>query len=331
MPTQTRPQILELKGLEGVEVFKALASETRIQILGLLGEGDKNINELCIACGMAQPTVTRHIQQLEIAGLVTSEYMPSQQGIQKRCRLNFDRMMVTFDTLAESETRMEEVSMPIGLYTLANPTGTCGLANSDRIIGFVNIPQSFYDPSRATAQILWMADGFVEYTFPCTLPSSAEVSRMELMMEICSEAPNYNMDYPSDITVWVNGVEIGMWTSPGDFGGRRGRLNPEWWIDHMTQFGAQKIWSIDADGSYVDGRKVSDVNFERAMIVPGQPITVRIGVKPDAEHLGGFNLFGAGFGNYAQDLVLRMHYSGRKISVKHPGPEASYGEGGVGC
>jgi len=320
---QSRSHILELKGLEGAEVFKALASDSRLQIVNLLASGDMNINELCAACGVAQPTVTRHIQQLELAGLVTSEYIPSQQGIQKRCRLNYDRLFVSFENLAANELKMDEVSMPIGLYTLANPSGTCGLANRERIIGFVDIPQSFFDPQRATAQIIWMAGGFVEYIFPCTLPSSAELSRLELMMEICSEAPNYDLDYPSDITVWINGVETGTWTCPGDFGGNRGRLNPDWWIEHMTQYGVQKIWSVDTEGSYVDGIKVSDVNFTRAMIVPNQPITVRIGVKPDAEHQGGFNLFGNGFGNYAQDLILRVHYSGKKIAVKHPGPQAS--------
>jgi len=286
-----------------------------------------NINELCAACGMSQPTITRHIQQLELVGLITSEYMPSQQGIQKRCRLNYDRMLVTFENLAGTDMRMEEVSMPIGLYTIANPSGTCGLANRERIIGFVDIPQSFFDPERATAQILWMADGFVEYIFPCTLPSSAELIRLELMMEVCSEAPNFDLDFPSDISVWINGVEIGTWTSPGDFGGSRGRLNPDWWIDHMTQYGVQKIWSVDIDGSYVDGTKVSDVNFKRAMIVPNQPLSVRIGIKPDAEHQGGFNLFGSGFGNYAQDLVLRVHYSGKKVSVRHQGPPIAAAEG----
>jgi predicted transcriptional regulator len=323
---QNRSHILELKGFEGAEVFKALASDSRLQIVNLLAAGDMNINELCAACGVAQPTVTRHIQQLELAGLVTSEYMASQQGIQKRCRLNYDRLFISFENLATSDLKMDEVSMPIGLYTLANPSGTCGLANRERIIGFVDIPQSFFDPQRGTAQILWMAGGFVEYIFPCTLPSSAELSRLELMMEVCSEAPNYDLDYPSDITVWINGVDIGTWTCPGDYGGNRGRLNPDWWIEHMTQYGIQKIWSVDTEGSYVDGTKISDVNFNRAMIVPNQPISVRIGVKPDAEHQGGFNLFGNGFGNYAQDLVLRVHYSGKKIAVRHPGAAATLRE-----
>ena len=159
-----------------------------------------------------------------------------------------------------------------------------------------------------------MATGFVEYTFPNDLPTSMEIDRLELSMEICSEAPDHNPDWPSDITVWINDVEVGTWTSPGDFGGRRGLLNPDWWVEHMTQFGLLKIWSVDEVGSYVDGNQVSEVNLSKLFIVPQQPITIRIGVKPDAEHQGGFNLFGRGFGNYAQDLVLRLIYSRKKCS-----------------
>jgi predicted transcriptional regulator len=35
--------------------------------------------------------------------------------------------------------------------------------------------------------------------------------------------------------------------------------------------------------------------------------TFRIAVKPDAKHLGGINIFGRGFGNYDQDIILRLH------------------------
>jgi predicted transcriptional regulator len=37
-------------------------------------------------------------------------------------------------------------------------------------------------------------------------------------------------------------------------------------------------------------------------------IRMRIGIKPGASHEGGFTIFGRGFGNYEQDLVLRLHY-----------------------
>jgi len=312
---QSGSHILEVKGSEGLETFKALASDARLAILCLLADGDKNINELGVALSISQPTVTKHIQQLEQAGLVTSEYLPGQQGMQKRCRLRHDRLIVNFDSPREEEASMEVVSMPIGLYTLATPSPTCGLADHDGLIGYVDQPQAFLDPRRANAQILWMSSGFVEYVFPCTLPTSVEILRLELIMEICSEAPDYNHDWPSDISVWVNGVEVGLWTCPGDFGGKRGVLNPDWWIEHMTQYGLQKIWTVDVDGTYVDGTRVSDVNLSRALVFPGQPITIRIGVNPDAEHQGGFNLFGSRFGNYAQDLVLRLHFASKRANA----------------
>ena len=35
-------------------------------------------------------------------------------------------------------------------------------------------------------------------------------------------------------------------------------------------------------------------------------IRLRIGVKDEAKHPGGINLFGRGFGNYDQDIVMRL-------------------------
>ena len=29
-----------------------------------------------------------------------------------------------------------------------------------------------------------------------------------------------------DVSVWINEVEIGVWTSPGDYGDRRGKYTP---------------------------------------------------------------------------------------------------------
>lgn len=314
----TRSHILEVRGDQGADVFRALANESRLAILQLLAGGDRNINELGQALGLSQPTITKHVQQLELAGLLVSEYRPGVQGMQKRCRLRHDRLLVTFDAPPQTEHRVEETSMPIGLYTLAHPAGRCGLANRTKIIGFLDKPQSYFDPERASAQILWMEDGFVEYTFPNDLPTSMEVIRLELLMEICSEAPDFNLDWPSDLTVWINGVEVGTWTSPGDFGGKRGVLNPDWWIDHMTQYGLLKVWSVDPNGSFVDGNPISDVRLDRLLVMPQSPLTVRIGVKPDAEHRGGFNLFGSGFGNYAQDLLLRLTYASKNLATRRP-------------
>ncbi len=57
-------------------LFKALADETRLEILGLLASAG---TELCVCeieehvKHLAQPTISHHLRQLREAGLVTSE------------------------------------------------------------------------------------------------------------------------------------------------------------------------------------------------------------------------------------------------------------------
>jgi len=306
--------ILERSVFACEDIFKALASKARLRILRLLAEHDLNVNEIARALNLNYPTVSKHIQVLEQAGLILCEYMPGSQGAQKRCRLRWDKLIFSIET-ESAEEQVEEIEMAIGMYSFANPSPTCGLASREGYIGLMDDPQSFLLPERANAQLLWMGSGFVEYVFPNFLPTSVEITRVEVAMEICSEAPDYNNDYPSDITLWINGVEVGTWTCPGDFGGKRGRLNPAWWNDHGTQFGVLKVWSVNGDGAYIDGMRLSDVTVKDIMVAPQQPIAVRIGNKPDARHIGGFNLFGKGFGNYEQDLLLRLHYSPRRTDT----------------
>lgn len=317
--------VLQLSVKTSADTFRALGSETRLRILNLLADGDRNINEIGAALGLSQPTVTKHMQILEQAGLVESEYMPGVQGMQKRCHIAVERVVIALNGFRSPEDCVEEISMPVGLFTQARPVPTCGLVNSERVIGFLDEPQSFYHPDRGTARLLWMQDGFVEYVFPNTLPSSVEVVRFEFLAEVCSECPDYDNDHPSDITVWVNGAEVGTWTSPGDLGGRRGRLNPPWWSDHMTQYGMMKVWSVDREGCYVDGLAVPGPTISEIGMEPRGPISVRIGIKADAQHRGGFNLFGRGFGNYDQDPTVRLHYVPRNHA-----PRRGIDEGGTG-
>jgi predicted transcriptional regulator len=291
------------------EVFRALASDVRARILELLSKGPMNINALGQALGLSAPTITHHIQALEQAGIVMTEYAQGAQGTQKLCAARYDRFIVSFEPQdVGNAEQVEEIELPIGLYSVAAPHGTCGLASPERIIGFYDDPQSFLLRERAAAHILWMAEGYVEYIFPNRLPNSVQIDRLELVMELCSEAPEYNNDYPSDITVWLNGVEIGTWTSPGDLGDRRGRHSPAWWPGRIAQYGIETTWRVDANGTSINGVRVSGTTLADAGIAPRKPVTVRIGIKPDAEHPGGFNIFGRGIGDYDHDILLRLAY-----------------------
>src|SRR4030043_52569 len=91
------------------------------------------------------------------------------------------------------------------------------------------IPYTFFNPKRSIAGLIWFERGFVEYKFPNNLPVKSNLEKLEVSMELSSEAPGTNKDWPSDITVWINGIEIGTWISPGDYGDVRGKLTPSWW------------------------------------------------------------------------------------------------------
>ena len=54
--------------------------------------------------------------------------------------------------------------------------------------------------------------------------------------------------------------------------------------------------------------KVSDVPVFGYDLVEGPYISVRIGIKEDAEHIGGVNIFGSSFGDYPQDILMRIEY-----------------------
>ncbi len=300
--------IKELSAQESVAIFRALGSNVRARIVELLSQRQMNIGEMSTALGLTQPSVTKHIQVLEEAGIVVSDYVAAPQGTQKKCRVVFERLLVDVAPKVPDLEGYAETELPVGMFTSIDVKPTCGLASREKFIGLVDAPVSFYLPERAQAEILWSAGGWIEYAFANTLPSNAHVTSLELMMELGSEAPGYNNQYPSDITIWVNGIDIGTWTSPGDFGGSRGQLNPSWYPDNMNQWGVLKTWAVDRKGSSIDGVKISKVSLEELAIRPWQPTTVRIGIKPEALNQGGFTLYGRGFGNYQMGLILRVRH-----------------------
>jgi predicted transcriptional regulator len=289
-------------------VLKALASEPRRRILVLLGDALHNVSEIAAALDLPVSTANMHVGVLERAGLLITDHRPAARGSQKVCTRAFDSVTLRMPTPIPEQGSMLELAVPIGSYVDCQVSPSCGLASADGIIGLFDDPASFYDPARTDAQLLWFHHGYVEYRVAHRLPPTAALQSVHVSAEVCSEAPLHHDDWPSDITLWLNGIEVGSWTSPADFGGQRGTLTPGWWEDHNSQYGLLKVWQVNAQGSWVDGIRVSDVRLT-ALRIPDRPyLTVRLGVKPRARHVGGLNLFGRRFGNYPQDLVVRLKY-----------------------
>ncbi|MFC0681704.1 ArsR/SmtB family transcription factor [Lysobacter korlensis] len=56
------------------DAFDALADGYRRQLLGILCEGDKSVNELAANLPISRPAVSRHLKVLTEAGLVAETY-----------------------------------------------------------------------------------------------------------------------------------------------------------------------------------------------------------------------------------------------------------------
>ena len=297
---------------DNLDVLKGLASAARVQILKLLHiSGGMNVNDIAAKLSLPQSTVSSNVQILEDAGLIRSEAQKARKGNQKICYSTFDEVLVKFkDDIAPHAKSDIEVSMPLGLFTSFDVSAPCGLCSQEGIIGLLDVPDTFLDPNRMKAALIWLTRGYVEYQFPNNAKlSNGTVESVEFAFELSSEVPGTNADWPSDVTIWVNGVEIATWTSPGDFGDKRGAFTPDWWTLKGSQYGKLKTWRVGKNGTYVDGVKLTDVTVADLDLDAHHSIRLRIGIRGDAKHPGGLNIFGKGFGNYDQDIVLRINMS----------------------
>ncbi len=290
-----------------IKLGKALSSPDRINLLALLSGSNLNVNEIAEKLNLAPSSAALHVKVLEDAGLIHSELLPAVRGSMKVCHKSVENIEISTASSITSEN-VSVINMPIGAYVDYNVTPTCGIVGEKGPIGEEDEPRCFYHQDRGQAKLLWFGNsGYVEYRFPNHVLKDARETKLELSVEICSEDHEYNFDYPSDITLWINGVEAGTWECPSDFGGRRGRFNPEWWPDKNTQYGQLKTWTIDENGCYIDSVKVLDKKIPDFHLNEKDYISVRIGVKENALHKGGVNLFGDGFGDYAQAIRMAIY------------------------
>ncbi|MGG0823335.1 winged helix-turn-helix transcriptional regulator [Paenibacillus turicensis] len=293
--------------MSGIDIFKALSSEIRIQIIELLAKNQSlNLNDLATRLNLSNGAITMHIKKLEESGLIEINTSVGKHGIQKLCYLNKDKLMV--DLQSKDVTNLYEVEIQVGHYSDYQAVPTCGLATKDSIIGDFDDPRYFADPQRINSEIIWLADGYLEYRIPNYLKPNQTFREIQFSMELSSEAPGFSNNYPSDIYFYINGIEIGFWTSPGDFGDARGTFTPDWWPPHLNQYGMLKLIRINQEGSFIDGCRISDVTLSQIGLDYKSDITLRIAVTDQPMNKRGLTIYGKHFGNYSQELIARVLY-----------------------
>jgi len=291
----------------GINIFKALSSEIRIQILELLAEHQTlNLNDLATKLDLTNGAITMHVKKLEESGLIEINTVVGKHGLQKMCYLNEEKLMVELRT--KEVGNLYEVELKAGHYSDYRADPTCGLATKDSIIGDFDDPRYFADPQRVDAEIIWLSEGYLEYRIPNYLKPNQAFQELQFSLELGSEAPGYADNWPSDIYFYVNDIEIGSWTSPGDFGDKKGAFNPDWWPPHLNQYGMLKLIRINEEGSYIDGCRISDVTLSEIGLNYKSDIRFKLEVGDKSKNKRGLTVYGKHFGNYNQDLLIRVLY-----------------------
>ncbi len=286
----------------------ALSSPARVQILKLLYFESHSVGELASILRIPTSSAALYVRSLEAAGLINTTVKPKSRGSMKICSRKNDWITIRLAADDPSVNMTQSVSMPVGCFTDCHILPGCGMVSEKMRVVPDDQPEAFFAPQRVRAQLIWSAGGYVEYRFPYRLSADTRVERMTLSFEACSETYNHNEDWPSDITVWINGLECGTWRCPSDFGSRRGRLNPDWWNSGSTQYGKLTTLEVTDEGSLLNAQPASGVRLADLALDRSRPVAVRIGNKPDAEYAGGFNLFGERFGDFEQSIVLTVFY-----------------------
>jgi predicted transcriptional regulator len=290
-------------------VARALASPARLRIIGLLASRPHGVAEIAAALKLPLSSTSVNVAALAKAGIIETAGDSSSGKYNKVCRLVAREIWITLPETVDSGAPKElRVEVPVGAYVDCRVEPTCGVVAPDRVIGVLDVPGSFWEPDHHEAGLVYLTNGFVEYRLANRLTTRHHLLALSVSVEMASEYPFYRADWPSDITLWVNGAEMGTWTVPGNWGGTRGKLTPAWWGNNASQYGLLKTWRVTAEGTWIDGERLSELGLAAAAIVPGRPLTFRLGTKPDAVHNGGLTLFGKSFGNYPQDVVVTFTY-----------------------
>lgn len=288
---------------------KALSSKLRVEILQYLAAyPGTGMMELADLFQVSRAAITQNIRQLNEAGLVEFGQSADDSGARKSCYLTEQQFMLNLGRQFQKQ-KIYSTEIPIGQFINYEVMPTCGIATTEKLIGHVDDPAFFADPQRVEAGILWFGAGYVEYRLPNYLQKGQQVEELQFSMELSSEAPGVAENWPSDLSFSFNDIQLGNWTSPGDYGDVHGRFTPNWWIPNWNQYGLLKLLCINKSGTYVDGLMVSPVRIEDLDINEKKEFLFRIAAPAEALNAGGCTIFGRGFGNYNQGIKFNVIYT----------------------
>ena len=115
---------------EGLELFKVLGSDIRIQIINLLLKKKRmSMNEIASELKITNGALTSHIKKLEAVGVIRISSESEGHGNLKLCSLRMDKILIDFAP-PEAIQNVYNTDIKIGHYTDYKVYPTCGIAKA---------------------------------------------------------------------------------------------------------------------------------------------------------------------------------------------------------
>lgn len=286
----------------------ALNSAIRRKMLRLLGKNSYSVLGLAEALNLSISTTAFHLKFLKEAELVNVLPNPNKRGNEKIVSQGLSSVTIDFRSPLLYKNAEFNYTVPIGSYIDFDVKPPCALVTREGMIYMHDNPNVFRTAERFEAILLSFSKGYVEYAVPAFEYKGKTVTSFTFSLELCSECPNYNNVWKSDVTFWINGKEICTYRSQGDYGDRKGRFPIPHWPANSTQYGMLKKIRVDDTGTYIDGSLVGEVKLADLDLGGNDLTTLRIGIKENARYVGGINLFGKNSGDTEQDIIVQVSY-----------------------
>ena len=166
----------------------------------------------------------------------------------------------------------------------------CGLASHGHIIRKWDDPSSFCDVERVNAALVWTAFGYLEYRIPVDpLFIGKRITKVKIELEI---SPHHMVrthkalclppDIPasritddmSDVTFWVNGVEVGTQTVNLEDDRESAIYTPSWWRTLPYNGELMKI-SLNDGGCFINHRKTNPATGAEILALEERFLTLK--------------------------------------------------------
>jgi len=318
MKTAQDGVILDIENEEDFERFSlictALSDKKRLRILQILQRPPHkySIRELATIFQMPISTLVHHLQILEQAKLIHARYRNDSKKESKVIhRASWNIYLSIYKPVQNPHPYqlVDTQMMPIGHYVDFNGADF-------HFVTPTNTHSGIYSPERFESKLIFTTRGVIEYYFDNTIAKNKTVNELSFSLELCSEFPFYDNSHKSDITFWINDVKLTTYRCEGDYGDRRGNLNPYWWPSVNSQYGKLVSVSVNRDGVHLNGVLVNeDVTLQDLSLAEDKKISLKFGNDDAEEYPGGFNLFGSEFGDYPQDIIFQLYYNEESVSM----------------